>query len=328
MDLSRELRYFWQITVRHAYHLREMTVSPSFGAHGRRCAELRGDYGHFCHAARSAYDGTARPEFDDIEKPRRTFHEERRAECTSRLEGHAFQLPLSDRHHLSVRLSALEEETTRTLLCKAVHDTTEWQYRPPEEAADEDDLTFEVWRLETTEIEALTRLALRAAYHRARLDVLDEVRRQVNGTDRYEAPAPPSGSPSGAAQEVLQDAEGRGRPNPQHTSSPDPPGSPDTSGSPETSGDSPETGEFEDELSEVADTLEMVYDEVEGAREQRYIGADEAGEILGLEGKTVLNRSNLSEDDDRYIPSLSVAGSNRKRFDRKVIRRLMKASDY
>lgn len=320
MDLSRELRYFWQITVRHAYHLREMTVSPSFGAHGRRCAELRGDYGHFCHAARSAYDGTARPEFDDIEKPRRTFHEERRAECTSQLEGHAFQLPLSDRHHLNVRLSALEDETTRTLLCKAVHDTTEWQYRPPEEVADEDDLTFEVWRLETAEIETLTRLALRAACHQARLDVLDEVQRQVNGTDQYEAPAPPSGSPSEAAQEVLQSAGGRGRPSPQRNPSPAP------SASPETSGDSTKTSELEDELSEVAETVEMIYDEVEGAGEQRYIGAEEAGEILGLTGKTVLNRSSFPEDKDRHIPSLTVSGSDRKRFDRKVIKRLMKAS--
>ena len=42
----------------------------------------------------------------------------------------------------------------------------------------------------------MTGLALRAACHWARLDVLDEVRRQVNGTDWYEAPAPPDGSPS------------------------------------------------------------------------------------------------------------------------------------
>ncbi|PSR02106.1 MAG: hypothetical protein BRD54_05510 [Bacteroidetes bacterium SW_8_64_56] len=71
----------------------------------------------------------------------------------------------------------------------------------------------------------------------------------------------------------------------------------------------------------------MIYDEVEGTDDSQYLDADGAGEILGIDGKTVLNRSNLPEDDDRYIPSLSVSGSNRKQFDREVIERLMKASD-
>ena len=180
-------------------------------------------------------------------------------------------------------------------------------------------MTFEVWRLDPAEIETMTGLALRAACHWARLDVLDEVRRQVNGTDWYEAPAPPDGSPSEAAREVLQSAEGLGRPNPQRPPSLDPSAPPRIS-------DLPDIRDLEEELSEVADTLEMVYDEVEGAGEQRYIGAEEAGDMLGLKGKTVLNRSNLPGDNDRHIPSLSVAGPNRKRFDRKVIKRLIEVS--
>lgn len=325
MNLSRELRYFWQIAVRHAYHLRDMSVSPSFGACARGCAEVRGDDRHFRGAARQAYDGVTRTEFDDLEEPRRAFHEERWTSVASDLEDHAFQLSISDRPHLNVRLSALEDATTRTLLCKAVHDTTAWQYRAPEEVGDADDVTFEVWRLAPAEIETLTGLALQAAWHWARLDVLDEVRRQVNGTDRYEAPAPPDGSPPEAAREVLQSAEGRGRPDPQRPPSLDP-SSPSDTRNPSDIGDPSGIGDLEEELSEVAGTLEMVYDEVEGAGEQRYIGAEEAGNVLGLKAKTVLNRSNLPEDNDRHIPSLSVAGSNRKRFDRRVIERLMEVS--
>ena len=77
----------------------------------------------------------------------------------------------------------------------------------------------------------------------------------------------------------------------------------------------------------MADTLEMIYDEVGGDSDRQYIDAEEAGEILRLSRKTVLNRSNLPKDDDRYIPSLNVSGTNRKRFDRKVIERLLEASD-
>ena len=88
-------------------------------------------------------------------------------------------------------------------------------------------------------------------------------------------------SPSEAAREVLQSAEGLGRPNPQRPPSLDPSAPPRIS-------DLPDIRDLEEELSEVADTLEMVYDEVEGAGEQRYIGVEEAGDMLGLKGKTVL----------------------------------------
>jgi hypothetical protein len=240
----------------------------------------------------------------------------------SELEERIFGLGPEGRLEKTRRLSDLESGVNRALLCKAIHDTNDWQYRDPDEVNDEDRLTFEVWRLERSEIKELTRRSMRASRHQAWLDVLDEVRRQVDGTDRYEAPSPrdeasssddrlpPVGSPpSEAAAEVLQDAVDDARPEQGASSSQADPSS------------------LEGDLNEMADTLEMIYEEVEGSGDRRYIGAKEAGEILGVEGKTVLNRSNFPEDHDRYIPSLTVPGSDRKRFDREVIERLMKASD-
>lgn len=321
MDIPVSLRRYWEITVRYAHHLRHMVVSPSFMACARRCAEVTGDLSHFEAAARQAYDGITRPELDEVESARRNHHRQMRDAQLSELEERIFGLGPEGRFHKTRRLSDLESGVNRALLCKAIHDTTDWQYRDPDEVDDADSLTFEVWRLEHSEIKELTRLSMRASPHQAWMDVLDEVRRQVDGTDRYEAPSspdevsssdgqlPPDGSPSEAAAVVLQDAVDDARPEQGASSSQANPSSP------------------EGDLNEMAETLEMIYDEVEGTGDRRYIDAKEAGEILGIKGKTVLNRSNRPEDDDRYIPSLSVAGSNRKQFDREVIERLLEASD-
>ncbi len=321
MSVSTPLRRYWEITARYAHHLRGMVVSPSFAACARRCAEVTGDLLHFEAAARQAYDGISRAELDEVESARRNHHRLMRNAQLLELEERIFGLGPEGRLHKTRRLSDLESGVNRALLCKAIHDTTEWQYRDPDEVDEENSLTFEVWRLERSEVKEPTRLSMRASRHQAWLDVLDEVRRQVDGTDRYEAPSPqgeasssdgqlpPDGSPSEVAAEVLQDAVDDARPE-QSTSS--------SQADPSSLGD---------DLNEMVDTLKMIYDEVEGSRDRRYIGAKEAGEILGVEGKTVLNRSNLPEDDDRYIPSLSVAGSNRKQFDHEVIERLLEASD-
>lgn len=53
----------------------------------------------------------------------------------------------------------------------------------------------------------------------------------------------------------------------------------------------------------------------------RYMTARQTGDYTGLNHRTILNRSNLSVDDPRYIPSLRF-GSRRKYFDRRVIDRL------
>jgi hypothetical protein len=55
---------------------------------------------------------------------------------------------------------------------------------------------------------------------------------------------------------------------------------------------------------------------------QKYLTAKDVGELVGLDHRTILNRSNLDQDDPRYIPSLKLKGSRRKFFDRKVIERL------
>jgi len=321
MNIPVSLRRYWEISVRYAHHLRHMVVSPSLPAYARRGTEVTGDLRHFEAAARQAYDGITRLELDEVESARRNHHRQMRDAQLSELEERIFSLGPEGRLHKTRCLSDLESGVNRALFCKAIHDTTDWQYRNPDEVDDEDSLTFEVWQLERSEIKELTPLSMRASRHQAWLDVLDEVRRQVDGTDRYEAPSPqdkasssdnrlpPVGSPSEVAADVLQDAVDDARPE-QGTSS-----------------SQADPNNLDGDLNEMADTLEMIYDEVEETGDRRYIGAEEAGEILGIKGKTVLNRSNLPEDDDRYIPSLPVAGSNRKRFDREVIERLMKASD-
>jgi len=251
---------------------------------------------------------------DKVEAARRSYHRQMLNDRLSELKEQIFSITPEGRHRKTYRLSQLGSSVNRSLLCKAVHDTTDWQYRDPEEVDDEKDITFKVWRLEPSKIKYLTRRSMRASHHQARLDTLEEVRRHVSGKDQYEAPSPPDdsppldGSPSDAALEVIEGAVDDARPSSDATSS-------------------QAKGPNEDDFAEMADTIELIYDEVEGTSDQRYLGAEEAGEILGIEGKTVLNRSNLPEDNDRHIPSLIVSGSGRKRFDREVIERLMKASD-
>jgi len=319
MSISTPLRRYWEVTIRYVHHLQSMTVSPSFVAIARRCSEVTGDRPHLKAAAQQAYDGITRPEMDEIEDARRSYHRQMRDDQVSELEEYALNLTPEGRHRKTYRLSQLESSVNRSLLCKAVHDTTDWQYRDPGAVDDARSITLEVWRLEPSEIKELTRGSMRASLHEARLDTLEEIRRQVDGKDQYEAPSAPNdspsveGSPSEAAAEVIEGAVDDARPSNEATASQDnPPTGPDGAG---------------ENLGEVTDTLEMIYDEVEGTDDSRYLDAREAGRILGLSRKTILNRSNLPEDHDRHIPSLAVSGSDRKRFDREVIERLMKASD-
>lgn len=314
MSISAPLGRYWEVTIRYAHHLQSMTVSPSFVAIARRCSAVTGDRPHLTAAAQQAYDGITRLEMDKVEAARRSCHRQMLNDWLSELKEQILSLTPEGRFRKTYRLSELENRINRSLLCKAVHDTTDWQYQDPDEVDDEGSIAFEVWRLEPSEIKELTRGSMRASHHQARLDTLKEVRRQVNRKDQYEAPSPPDdsppldGSPSDAALEVIEGAVDDARPSSDATSS-------------------QAKGPNEDDFAEMADTIELIYDEVEGTSDQRYLGAEEAGEILGIEGKTVLNRSNLPEDNDRHIPSLIVSGSGRKRFDREVIERLMKASD-
>jgi len=60
---------------------------------------------------------------------------------------------------------------------------------------------------------------------------------------------------------------------------------------------------------------------------QKYLTAKDVGQLVGLDHRTILNRSNLDPDNPRYIPSMRLRGSRRKYFERKVIERLFSVSD-
>ncbi|HBQ59416.1 MAG TPA: hypothetical protein DD671_07275 [Balneolaceae bacterium] len=56
--------------------------------------------------------------------------------------------------------------------------------------------------------------------------------------------------------------------------------------------------------------------------EKRYISAKEVEDLTGLNHRTILNRSNLDDQNPRFIPSIQFGGSRRKYFERKVIERI------
>lgn len=58
--------------------------------------------------------------------------------------------------------------------------------------------------------------------------------------------------------------------------------------------------------------------------EKKYITARDVQDLTGLNHRTVLNRSNLDEENPRFIPSIQFGGSRRKYFERVVIERIFK----
>ncbi len=58
--------------------------------------------------------------------------------------------------------------------------------------------------------------------------------------------------------------------------------------------------------------------------QKRYITAREVQDLTGLNQRTILNRSNYSEDHPRYLPSVQLGQSRRKYFERKVIERIFR----
>ena len=58
--------------------------------------------------------------------------------------------------------------------------------------------------------------------------------------------------------------------------------------------------------------------------DKRYITAREVEDLTGLNHRTILNRSNLGEENPRFIPSIQFGGSRRKYFERKVIERIFR----
>lgn len=60
---------------------------------------------------------------------------------------------------------------------------------------------------------------------------------------------------------------------------------------------------------------------------KKYISAKEVQDLTGLDHRTILNRSNLNQDNPRYIPSIQFGGSRRKYFERIVIERIFHLSN-
>ena len=58
---------------------------------------------------------------------------------------------------------------------------------------------------------------------------------------------------------------------------------------------------------------------------QKYLAARDVGRLVGLDPRTILNRSNLDREDALFVPSLRFGGK-RKYFDRRVIERLFRVS--
>lgn len=54
----------------------------------------------------------------------------------------------------------------------------------------------------------------------------------------------------------------------------------------------------------------------------KYITAQIAEKVYGINAKTLLNRSGLPTSDVRYIPSINLKGGRRKYFERKLLDRL------
>ena len=190
MSVSTPLRRYWEVTIRYAHHLQSMTVSPSFVAIARRYSAVTGDRPHLTAAAQQAYDGITRLEMDKVEAARRSCHRQMLNDWLSELKEQILSLTPEGRHRKTYRLSELESRINRSLLCKTVHDTTDWQYQDPEEVDDEKEITFKVWRLKQSEIKDLTRRSMRASHHQAKLNTLKEVRRQVDGKDSTRRPRP------------------------------------------------------------------------------------------------------------------------------------------
>ncbi len=57
----------------------------------------------------------------------------------------------------------------------------------------------------------------------------------------------------------------------------------------------------------------------------KYLTAQQIESEFGIDQRTILNRSNLSQRDNRFIPSLRLQG-RRKYFERKVIERILTPS--
>jgi len=81
----------------------------------------------------------------------------------------------------------------------------------------------------------------------------------------------------------------------------------------------------EETLSRIENKLDLLLNSNKHRiNDKRYITAREVEDLTGLNHRTILNRSNLNEENPRFIPSIQFGGSRRKYFERKVIERIFR----
>ena len=205
-------RLWWQIAVPHVEFLQEEGFSSNAGFYADRFAKMTGKATVFREEFREEWDGTHYDAFQEVEDRRRSYHEDERSLQLRRLWQHMLALAEGERA-AQLTLSDVENPIARQMLCKAVHDTTDWQYQKPGEVADESDVELRVYCLGSGEIDELSRRALEAARHGIALEVLDTVSHYLDGHDVYEAtPKTVLSSPAAIADAVQAEHSDKPRP--------------------------------------------------------------------------------------------------------------------
>lgn len=201
---SLRKRHFWEVAVRHMSHLRAKGYPSSASNFADRCADILGETERLQNELLEEWDGVEYDTFVGLEERRRRYHKEERDKKVRSLNSYAAEIPQGDPQKV-ISLSEVESSITRQMVCKAVHDTSRWQYRDPSKVREESSVELYVYTLRAGEIEELSRRALQAAKQKVALEVLDQVRHYLNRHPIYEAnPKTTLGSPSEIAEAVQE----------------------------------------------------------------------------------------------------------------------------
>jgi hypothetical protein len=179
-------RLWWQIAVPHVEFLHEEGFSSNAGFYADRFAKMTGKADAYREEFRGDWDGVTYDAFQKVEERRRSYHEDERSLQLRRLWQNMLGLAEGEAA-AQLTLSDVDAPIARQVLCKAVHDTTDWQYRNPDEVADESAVELPVYCLGPGEIDELSRRALEAARHGIALEVLEEVSHYLGGFEVYDS---------------------------------------------------------------------------------------------------------------------------------------------
>ena len=75
-------------------------------------------------------------------------------------------------------------------------------------------------------------------------------------------------------------------------------------------------------LKEISLKIDAITALVKGDRKSKYLTANQAEKEYGISSKTLLNRSNLSATDTKFVPAVRLNGGRKKYFERKMLDRL------